>query len=619
MTWTQYWEAKNTDFPRIRHDTIDAHDNSLPIPTVLHQNGFLNFTELILCLMDYPDTIDTLVYRSTEGEPSRQFNYVHQVERLKWFVKWERYLMVRNNNMPLDLDQWNTLNRDGFHEFIISSGGQVQKEPITLYEKSYLNAGDDNSSKGDNILQSPLAPRTVVQERATSVAIEPPLINVSIAEQADDDPTIVTAKGSRPSAHGHEQEQRLAPIGGERSFIALNGVNKVVRPRRSHEGEPIRTSTVRVSSHHVSKLPKLSVKGEPHEGDTIPTDTLADDDPTIVIAVEENTRLHVVTATELADDDSIIEYDIDDAPLYYGTAFFHEIRSYALSVLKRCDDASKNQKSSASRQNTKRLNIKKTNKYSESNKELIQVYLRYQARKSQHGERNVTTADITAAETIFVAVSPIADVAAITAPSRDKIMISTLADDDPTSIDGDIKHSSSKNSKTRTAVDDLANIVNTATKDSEMRSISAPMITKVADDDPVSPVDSAAVPPITMVAISTLADDDPSTIGSTTKRALSSTPRGKCTDSDSSIIVATVTPSPNKVDTATLADDDPPITTCAVSAYTSPTSTWYSLPIGRLPPCSGNHNSQLYCHGVRETIALLSIQGENNPIVQPTG
>ena len=117
INWTQYWEAENTAFPRICHDIIDAHDNSPPILTVLHQNGFKNFTTLILCLMDYPDTIDTLVYRSTEGEPSRQFNYVHQVERLKWFVKWERYLIVRNNNMPLDLDQWNTLNRDGFHEF----------------------------------------------------------------------------------------------------------------------------------------------------------------------------------------------------------------------------------------------------------------------------------------------------------------------------------------------------------------------------------------------------------------------------------------------------------------------------------------------------------------------
>ena len=142
------------------------------------------------------------------------------------------------------------------------------------------------------------------------------------------------------------------------------------------------------------------------------------------------------------------------------------------------------------------------------------------------------------------------------------------------------------------------------------------MFNKVADDDPVSPVDSAAAAPTAMVAISTLADDDPSTIASTTKRTLFSTPRGKCAEGDSSIMVAAATPSSNKVDTATLADDDPSTTTYAVSAYT-PTLKWYSSHIDRLSPCLGNQNGQLYQHGVCETIALLSIQGENNPIVQP--
>ena len=70
-----------------------------------------------------------------------------------------------------------------FTSFIISSGGKVQKEPITLYEQSYLNARDNNSSKGDNTLQSPLAPRTVVQERATGVAVKPPLKKVLTAKQ----------------------------------------------------------------------------------------------------------------------------------------------------------------------------------------------------------------------------------------------------------------------------------------------------------------------------------------------------------------------------------------------------------------------------------------------------
>ena len=55
-------------------------------------------------------------------------------------------------------------------------------------------------------------------------------------------------------------------------------------------------------SRHACKLPKLSVKGEPHEGDTMLTNALADDDLTSVIAAEENTRLHnLVDLVELDD------------------------------------------------------------------------------------------------------------------------------------------------------------------------------------------------------------------------------------------------------------------------------------------------------------------------------
>ena len=486
--------------------------------------------------------------------------------------------MVRNNNMPLDLDQWNTLNRDGFHEFIISSGGQVQKEPITLYEKSYLNARDNNSSKGDNTLQSPLAPRTVVQEPATGVAVKPPLKKVSTAKQ------VIAATGRRPSAQGHEQEPRLAPIGGERSFIELNEVNEVVRPRRSHEGEPIRTSMVRMPSRHACKLPKLSVQGEPHEGDTIPTDALADDDPTSVIAAEENKRLHLKSTTELVDDKSNTislgaltgkKGEWKNIPAVASSLSSKILTSLGNVSMRLGDHLKGSQLLSPSRRNQD---------LEDDDDTIIVTFHSEESQEAQGSEVNsdaaVTATAATAANTTFTDASSIVDVGTIIELPLVKVSIETLADDDPTFIGRVTKHSSSKNSKTRIAVDDLATVISTATKDIEMHRISAPMFNKVADDDPVSPVDSVTAPPITMVAISTLADDDPSTIAGTTKRSLSSTPRGKYTDDDSSIIVAAVTRSPNKVDTATLADDDLPITTCAVSAYTSPTSTWYSLPIG---------------------------------------
>ena len=61
----------------------------------------------------------------------------------------------------------------------------------------------------------------------------------------------------------------------------------------------------------------------------------------------------------------------------------------------------------------------------------------------------------TVADTNFLVASPIADVAAIKAPSAIKIITSTLANDDPTSIGKVIAHSSSKISKSRFSVDDL--------------------------------------------------------------------------------------------------------------------------------------------------------------------
>ena len=69
-----------------------------------------------------------------------------------------------------------------------------------------------------------------------------------------------------------------------------------------------------------------------------------------------------------------------------------------------------------------------------------------------------------AVDATFVAAIPIADVVAIAAPSAVKMLITTLADDDPASIGGVIQHSSSKISKTSFPVDDLANVINTVPK-----------------------------------------------------------------------------------------------------------------------------------------------------------
>ena len=103
-----------------------------------------------------------------------------------------------------------------------------------------------------------------------------------------------------------------------------------------------------------------------------------------------------------------------------------------------------------------------------------------------------------------------------------KVLTTTLPNDDPAHIDEVIKHSLGENSKTRIAIDDLANVINTTTTDIELHGMSAPMIHKVADDDPVSTAYTAVVPPVIKVAISMLADDDPSTIISNIKKALSS-------------------------------------------------------------------------------------------------
>ena len=127
MTRVQCREAREVMLQRICRDIIDAHDNSPSILMVLHQSGFSDWDQLILCCTIHPDVIDNrLVYSPVKGDPPTRFNYVQQCDRLKWFIKWALYLAVRNNYMPANLDQRGALNRNDFDEFIISSGGKVQ-------------------------------------------------------------------------------------------------------------------------------------------------------------------------------------------------------------------------------------------------------------------------------------------------------------------------------------------------------------------------------------------------------------------------------------------------------------------------------------------------------------
>ena len=175
------------------------------------------------------------------------------------------------------------------------------------------------------------------------------------------------------------------------------------------------------------------------------------------------------------------------------------------------------------------------------------------AMRTTHG---MTT---TVADTNFLVASPIADVAAIKAPSAIKIIISTLADDDPTSISKVIAHSSSKISRSRFSVDDLVDVVNTPTKAPLNSTLSGNVTNGIVDD-------------------TTRVDMSFSTV---------------------------------KVDLATLADDDPPI---AVPIYTI-------FPVRQDRPnkpallTTSPSNMKVALHSDREKVALLQVKGENNPLV----
>ena len=161
----RYREVQEQALRRVCHDIIDTHDNSPLILTVLYQNGFEMLCDFVL----YAGmVIDDLVYSPTEGGPTAPFsNYVRQYDRLTWFIKWELHLLTRNKDyLPLNLDQWNALNRDDFDQFIISSGGKVEHASTTWYRQGYSNARENNTSKVDPTLKPPLDHRTIPQDHA---------------------------------------------------------------------------------------------------------------------------------------------------------------------------------------------------------------------------------------------------------------------------------------------------------------------------------------------------------------------------------------------------------------------------------------------------------------------
>ena len=104
----------------------------------------------------------------------------------------------------------------------------------------------------------------------------------------------------------------------------------------------------------------------------------------------------------------------------------------------------------------------------------------------------------------------------------------------------------SENSKARVAVDDLANVVNIATKDIKLHSTLVPMFNKVADDNLVSPVDSAIALSIIKVEIITPTATAVIAAANTTFLVASSI----------ADVAAITAPPPVKIMLPTLADDD---------------------------------------------------------------
>ena len=145
--------------------------------------------------------------------------------------------------------------------------------------------------------------------------------------------------------------------------------------------------------------------------DKVPVATLADDDPS---AIGKDTHQPQGTAppTQLADEPTAI-IDANESP------------SDTEVIAMEKGEPSMKEEVSTCKQETNELEFASENKYSsEPSKEFIQVVLQRQ----RQARCNAST---TAADATFGAASPIIHVDAITAPPPGKVLITTLADDDP--------------------------------------------------------------------------------------------------------------------------------------------------------------------------------------------
>ena len=122
------------------------------------------------------------------------------------------------------------------------------------------------------------------------------------------------------------------------------------------------------------------------------------------------------------------------------------------------------------------------------------------------------TATTAAIDTTFITSSPTKDVTTDIEKATDKILISVIADDEPTFIGEDIQDFPSKISNARIDGDDLANVINIVPKAVKISSVSTSTIKIIADDNPVFMAQTANMSPVNSIAIFMLADDAKATV-----------------------------------------------------------------------------------------------------------
>ena len=146
--------------------------------------------------------------------------------------------------------------------------------------------------------------------------------------------------------------------------------------------------------------------------DKVPVATLADDDPSAIGKVTHQAK-DTAPPTQLVDEPTAV-VDANESP-----------SDTEVVAMEKGELSTKGQPSTR-KQETRELEFfTRENKYSnEPSKEFIQVVL-------QHQRQACCTASTTAADATFGAASPIVHVDAITAPPLDKVLLTTLADDDP--------------------------------------------------------------------------------------------------------------------------------------------------------------------------------------------